>query len=224
MEELLGILFCGGRETRLAEITRYISKSFIPIYDLPAFRYGLALLESSKLINEIIILTNEDNDNKFKHLGYRTIIQDDSVVTDMFSGWSFINSKISTNSHGVLVPSDNIIDTNIDYLINRFNESGTTLVFLTYNIDNKEKLSQMGCYNPDTGEFSYKQPNPDTSLGVLAPYIIRSGVPTSDGDQYISNIGNFLAIEHKGYWFDIGDYRSICEASNLMQKIHEQNL
>ena len=96
MEKFLGVLFCGGRGERLGEITNFISKSFIPVYDKPVFRFGLELLENSKKIEEIIILTNEDNDTKLRQLGHRTIVQSDSRVNDMFSGWDFVKKYLRT--------------------------------------------------------------------------------------------------------------------------------
>ena len=68
MEEFLGVLFCGGRGRRISSFTDYISKSFIPVYDKPVFKFGLEITGESKLINEIILLTNEDNDLKLSQL------------------------------------------------------------------------------------------------------------------------------------------------------------
>ncbi|MEZ4689411.1 MAG: sugar phosphate nucleotidyltransferase [Ignavibacteria bacterium] len=53
MEEFLGVLFCGGRGTRISSLTDYISKSFIPVYDKPVFKFGLSSLEDRNLLMKL---------------------------------------------------------------------------------------------------------------------------------------------------------------------------
>ncbi len=117
MEKFLGVLFCGGRGTRLGEISRYVSKPLIPVYDRPAFMFGLELLHRSRLISDIIILTNSENDKALSKAGVPTLIQNDKLVHDMYTGWEFVKKKTRTKSHGVLVPSDNISEISADKLI-----------------------------------------------------------------------------------------------------------
>jgi dTDP-glucose pyrophosphorylase len=221
VEEFLGVLFCGGRGTRLGEVTKYISKSFIPIYNRPVFKFGLEILNKSKFVNEIIILTNDDNNARLSLLGYQTIIQDDSLVFDMFSGWDFIKKKTGTKKNGVLVPSDNITDVNIDNMISKFNREKCNLVFSLFEVNDRNKLSQMGCYNPDTKEFFYKHQNPPTKYGVIAPYIVKNNFDTLKGDKVL-NDRNIETLEHKGFWFDVGDYESIIEAGNYIYNLRSK--
>ncbi len=212
MEKFLGVLFCGGRGTRLGEITKYISKSFVPIYNKPVFKYGLELLKSSNFIDEIVILTNSENNNLFSTLSYKTIIQDDNVVFDMFSGWEFIKNELNITKNGVLVPSDNISNISIDKLIDAFLRENVDIVFSLIRINNKLKLSSMGCYDLENRRFYYKHPNPPSDFGVIAPYIVKNEINLSDGDKAF-NFYNVYPVEHAGYWFDIGDYDSILDAS-----------
>ncbi len=214
----LGVLFCGGRGTRLGEITKYISKSFIPIFNKPVFKYGLELLEKSKFIDEIIILTNNENDEKLKQTGYKTIMQDDNVVFDMFSGWEYIKKITGTNKNGVLAPSDNISDVLIDDLIKIFLKENAEIVFSLFSVDNKEKLSQMGSYDIVEKKYSYRKNNVLSNLGIIAPYIVKNNINTSIGDSVFNNCKINYNL-HKGYWFDIGDVNSIKKSSlYLMDK------
>ena len=218
MEKFLGVLFCGGRGERLGESTNFISKSFIPVYDKPVFRFGLELLENSKKIEEIIILTNEDNDTKLRQLGHRTIVQSDSRVNDMFSGWDFVKKYLRTKSHGVLVPSDNICEVKIDNLIKTFEKKNSEFLFSIKDIGSKEKLSQMGCFDIETGKFHYKNPDPPSKYGVIAPYIIENS-PVNISGRNMFESADKEVVFHKGYWFDIGDNDSLIEASIWRQKI-----
>ncbi len=217
----MGVLFCGGRGTRLGEITRYISKSFVPIYDKPVFKYGLDQLTASRYIDELVILTNGDNDEKLKQAGFRTVIQDDDVVFDMFSGWDYIKKVTGTSKHGVLMPSDNISDIEVDGLIDLFFEKQVDLVFSLLKVE-KNKLAQMGCYDPEAKQFYYKHPNPPTPFGVIAPYIVRNSLQAKAGSDKGDNILNHQPAaqkEHNGFWFDIGDCQSIIEAAAFMAAV-----
>lgn len=217
MEKFLGVLFCGGRGTRLGEITKYISKSFVPVYDKPVFKYGLNLLENSKYIDEIIILTNNDNDEKLKQTGYKTIIQDDNFVFDMFSGWEFVKKVTKTKKNGVLVPSDNILEIQIDYLIKHFLETKSDLTFSLIKIKDKNKLKDMGSYDPCKKKFYYKTKFTKNKYGVVAPYIIRNEINTSIGDSIFNKVKTSYLF-YKNYWFDIGDYKSFIKANIFFMK------
>ena len=217
MSNFLGILFCGGKGTRLGEIAKFISKPLIPIYDKPVFRFGLELLENSKRIDEIVILTNEDNDSKLRQTGYKTIVQLDSRVSDMFSGWDYVKKYLRTKKHGVLVPSDNICEVNIDKLIKTFERKEVDFLFSLREIKDKLKLSQMGSFDIVSNKFYYKNPDPVSNYGVIAPYIIDNNLNYTS-NRNIFEISSKEILFHKGYWFDIGDYESILEASIWRQK------
>jgi len=218
MEEFLGILFCGGRGKRISSLTDYISKSFIPVYDTPVFKFGLSLLEDSKYINEIIILTNPDNDSKLSGLGHRTIIQDDEKVTDMFTGWEYVKEVTGTTKNGVLVPSDNISDISADLLIKEFISNNNDLLFSVKEITDIKKLAEMGTYSRELNKFAYKDPKPINISGVIAPYIVRNSFD-SNINKNIFETKNKSVMEHTGYWFDLGDYESIAEANNWYRNI-----
>lgn len=217
MEEFLGVLFCGGRGTRIKNLTGFISKSFIPVYDTPVFRFGLKLLEKSKRINEIVILTNERNDAELRKLGYQTIIQDDSKVSDMHSGWEYIKNVSGTKKNGVLVPSDNICRTNIDKLISVFQKKNKDFLFLVHKMKDRKKLSQMGCYDFKNKRYQYKSKSPLSDYGVIAPYILRNKPQIKFTDKIFESKNSEIII-HEGYWFDTGDYESILKASKWRKK------
>ena len=216
MEKFLGVLFCGGKGTRLGSITKYISKSFIPIYDRPVFLFGLELLKKSKKIDQILILTNNENNQKFKQLGYNTIIQNDDVVFDMLSGWEFVKNNTNSSANGVLIPSDNISDVSVDQLIDEFEMRNLDIVFSIHQNENKEKLSQMGTYDPINMKFYYKCNPPKSIFGVIAPYIVKNSIDTSKGDNLLGEV-NTKAVKYSGFWYDIGDKESILLASEFVK-------
>jgi glucose-1-phosphate thymidylyltransferase len=206
-KKFLGILFAGGKGERLGLITRYISKAFLPVYDRPVFMYPLAQLEASHRISEIVILTNVENDAKLRQTGYRTIIQVDDRVHDMFSGLRYIREVLKTTRDCVLMPCDNISDVPVDAVIETFTAAQCQVCFSLIRVPDRRKLSQMGVYDPANGQVVYKPANPPSDWGVIAPYVVSGDftwVP-ADTDAEVFNQARISSQQHTGYWFDIGD-------------------
>jgi len=211
VEEFLGILFAGGRGTRLGLITQYISKAFVPVYDRPVFMYPLAQLQRSQYIREILILTNAENDVKFQQTGYRTVIQDDSRVHDMLSGLRFLREVLKTHQHCVLMPCDNISNVSVDALVEAFLVNNCNICFSLTRVSDQCKLSQMGVYDPATGKLVYKPSVPPSEWGVIAPYVVNRGLiwNGTGTDTDVFNQARTCWLRHEGYWFDIGDPESL---------------
>lgn len=212
MEEFLGVLFCGGRGTRINKLTKYISKSFIPVFDRPVFEFGLDLLKDATSVNEILILTNDENDPKLKKCGFNTLIQDDSKVSDIFSGWEYVKEVTGTSKHGVLIPSDNICKIKVDKLTEKFLKKKSDFLFSLHRIKDRKKLSEMGSFDRKNKKYFYKDPDPKSSYGVIAPYIVRNDLSIPASEMIFEGERSFSML-HKGYWFDLGDYESIAEAN-----------
>ncbi|MEO8665237.1 MAG: sugar phosphate nucleotidyltransferase [Ignavibacteria bacterium] len=217
MEEFLGVLFCGGKGVRLGEITKYISKTLLPVYDTPVFRFGLELLERAESVNEIIILTNRENDKLMREAGYNTIIQDDARVNDMFSGWKFIKEETGTSKNGVLVPGDNICEVKIENLIKSFIKKESDFLFSLHRLNDKKKLSAMGSFDIKKNKFHYKKNAAGSGYGVIAPYIIRNELEIISAKNVFESKKAEILF-HKGYWFDIGDHDSLFAACKWRQK------
>ena len=218
MEELLGILFAGGRGTRLGLITRYISKAFVPVYDRPVFLYPLAQLQASKAISEIVILTNDENDAAMKKLGYRTIVQDDERVRDMWSGLRQVRAAAGDRD-AVLIPCDNVSDIVVDDVVAAFRSGDYDVAFHVMPVGDHRKLTQMGVYDPAAKRVVYKSPNPPSTLGVLAPYVIRGGFDPGDMPEVDAfNRGAIVCREYDGIWFDVGDADALIACSTYLQE------
>lgn len=220
-KKCLGILLAGGKGERLGLITRYISKAFVPVYDRPVFMYPLAQLEASRYIGEIVILTNTENDAKLKQTGYRTIIQDDDRVHDMFSGLRQIREDLKINQDCVLMPCDNVSDILVDAVIETFMAGNCDVCFSLTRVPDPRKLSQMGVYDPDTGKVFYKPAIPPSEWGVIAPYVVRDNFtwlsPLEEAEVF--NVAHTCHSLHTGFWFDIGDPDSFSTCMTTYTKL-----
>lgn len=224
MEEFLGILFAGGRGTRLGLITQYISKAFVPVYDRPVFMYPLAQLEASHYIREIVILTNDENDTKLRKTGHRTIVQDDNRVHDMLSGLRYLREILPTRQHCMLMPCDNVSDIVVDRVIDTFLTNDCEVCFSLTQIAEPAKLSQMGVYDPLTKKLIYKPTKPPSDWGMIAPYVIHGSfewMPAAN-DADVFNQAQASRIYHHGAWFDVGDPLSVVQCAISRYQMGQQ--
>ncbi|HEY2322093.1 MAG TPA: NTP transferase domain-containing protein [Thermoanaerobaculia bacterium] len=223
MEEFLGILFAGGRGTRLGEITRYISKAFVPVYDRPVFMYPLALLESCRAIHEVVVLTNDENDARFAAAGNRTLMQDDARVHDMLSGLQFVRESLGNERHAVLMPCDNVSQVDVTQLVDVFLEEKCDVCYSVRRIDEPAKLRQMGVYDPATGKLMYRPANPPSIWGMIAPYVVHRDFRWSGAanDAEAFNQGLARRLQYDGMWFDVGDPESLVRCSSFIASQHE---
>jgi NDP-sugar pyrophosphorylase family protein len=150
-------------------------------------------------------------------LGYQTIIQDDEFVRDMVSGFFFIRKTLKSEKHAVLVPSDNISDVDLDGLIEHFLDKRADISFSLYEVEEMGKITEMGCYDPQGGQFYYKHPHPPTRYGVIAPYVVKNGI-NEQGEIELLSKENVAYGIHTGFWFDVGDFKSIIEASKFIMR------
>jgi dTDP-glucose pyrophosphorylase len=218
MGSFLGILFCGGRGVRLGKITKFISKALVPIYDRPVFMYPLSLLEASEHVDDIWMLTNKENDAKLRQMGYRTIIQEDEQVHDMFSGLAYIRRVTEDKRPVVMMPCDNISNIVVDDVIEVFLNDMPDIAINIRKIESKEKLCEMGVFDPGTGTMEYRPRNPKTEWGLIAPYVVRPGVELIGSTERIVNRHHVAWREYRGMWFDIGDVASLVKASETLSR------
>lgn len=218
MSSYLGLLFCGGRGTRLEIITEYVSKALVPVYDRPAFLHGLGQLRESRKIADIIILSNRHNDAALRRAGHPTVIQDDSRVGDMFSGLDFVREATGDDRPAVLMPCDNVSAIRVDDTIERFEASGADLTINLRRITDAEVLRQIGVFDPDTGTMVYRPRTPQSEYGVLAPYVVRPGVDLAGGDATVINNHQVSWCIYEGFWFDIGTPDELAAATDYLRR------
>ena len=218
MTSYLGVLFCGGRGTRLGSITDYVSKALVPVFDRPAFMYGLAQLRASQKVRDVVILSNRANDPTLRKSGVQTLIQDDAKVQDMFSGLAFVREETHDHRPAVLMPCDNVSSIRVDDTIEEFEKSGADLTINLRRVEEAKVLHQIGVFDPDTGVMEYRPQTPQSNFGVLAPYVVGPGIDLSGGDEAVINRHEVSWRIYNGYWFDIGTPEELAAATEYLRR------
>jgi dTDP-glucose pyrophosphorylase len=216
MSECVGLLLCGGRGVRLGEVTRYVSKALVPVFDRPVFMYPLDRLRRSRRVHDIVILTNDDNDSKLRTTGLPTLIQDDARVTDMLSGLAYYRAKTGDHRPAVLQPCDNISDVTVDDIVTLYESACPEIAFSIRTIPDPAKLAQMGVFDPSTATMEYRPQSPASSWGVVAPYVIAPGIDLTGTTEEVFNRCRLAWAEYDGLWFDVGDVDSLYAATRAM--------
>ena len=211
MDQYLGLLLAGGRGTRLGRISRFVSKAFVPVVDRPVFEYGLALLRASRRIGRIVVLANTENAAAFRGAGFDVVVQDDNEVRDIFSGWRYVRDCLAWAGGGVLMPCDNVSDVAVDEVITALEADRADVAFSLFEVADRDKLANMGVFDPASGSVRYRPQLFVSNLGVIAPYAVRAGFepPRGAGDADVFNGSRTAVRRHEGFWYDIGDPASL---------------
>jgi NDP-sugar pyrophosphorylase family protein len=132
----------------------------------------------------------------------------------MFSGLRYLRKIPGEEKTAVLMPCDNISDIEVDDLIDRYLTQKPGIALFIKKIDSKEKLMEMGVFDPETGTMEYKPSQPRTNWGVLAPYIVKPGIDLAGPEYQVFNRSRLSYREYSGIWFDIGDIKSLKQAND----------
>ncbi|MBP3772611.1 MAG: glucose-1-phosphate thymidylyltransferase RfbA [Treponema sp.] len=244
-----GIILAGGSGTRLAPITKAVSKQILPLYDKPMIYYPLSCLMLAK-IREILIISTPRDISLFKELfgdgswlGMRfeyAVQESPRGLADAF----IIGKNFIKNDDVALVLGDNI-----------FYGQGFTssLENAVKRLQSKEGATIFGYYvkNPTAYgvvEFSSdgkvlcieeKPENPKSNYAVPGLYFYDNSVveiaenvkPSARGEIEITSVNNEylrrgkLSVELLGRglaWLDTGTYDGLQEAGNYVATIQKR--
>lgn len=235
-----GIIAAGGEGTRLFPLTKNISKHLLPVYNKPLIYYPLTNLIAAG-INEICIVSNKSNIQKFKNqLGFgdnigcsfKYIVQEESLgIPDVI----IRALEVLGESPITLILGDNVI-TSSDVLINTLRKKNVNgaQIFTTKVQD----PSRFGVVNFDKSmkiiDFEEKPNKPKSNYAIIGLYIFDKEVYKYINNISISERGEYEIIDiinqykHKNtlnvnilkrgsMWFDAGTYDSLNRASNFIE-------
>tara|TARA_B100001179_G_scaffold68026_1_gene47586 strand:+ start:99 stop:965 length:867 start_codon:yes stop_codon:yes gene_type:complete len=238
-----GIILAGGSGTRLAPLTRVVSKQLLPVYDKPMIYYPLATLMEAGIKDILIISTPKDLPRiadllgDGKHLGislsYIEQPKPEGIAQAFILGEEFIgNDTVS------LILGDNLFfgQDIAEQMQQALNQPQGASVFAfqvsdpqRYGVVDFDKLGQ-------ATSIEEKPKHPKSNWAVTGLYVYDGEVasiaknlkPSARGELEITDVNNVylqrgqLQVQKFGRgtaWLDTGTFDSLLDASHFVQTI-----
>jgi glucose-1-phosphate thymidylyltransferase len=241
-----GIILAGGSGTRLAPITRAISKQVIPLYDKPMIYYPLATLMHAGIKDVLIISTPRDLPSIERLLGdgsqigmeisYKEQPKPEGIAQAFIIGEEFIG-----NSPVCLVLGDNIFyGRGLPEILTQSSTLDHGACVFGYHVKDPARYGVVD-FDSDRNVLNIeeKPQNPKSNWAVTGLYFYDATVssmakelkPSPRGELEITDLNNAylkkgqLKVEFlsRGIaWLDTGTPQSLLQASNFVQVVEER--
>lgn len=238
-----GIILAAGAGTRLYPASQPISKILLPIYDKPMIYYPLSTLMLAG-INEVLIITNEDDHDNFKkllgdgsHLGmnieYKIQYVQRGIADALLVGEDFIG-----DDDVALILGDNIFyGSGFSELTRNAIKSNAGATVFGHTVKDPERFGVVEFdENKKAISLEEKPREPKSNYVVTGLYFYDKNVckyakqltPSARGELEITDLNKLylekgllnVEILNRGFtWLDTGTHESMLEASNFIHAI-----
>lgn len=225
-----------GSSKRLYPATLAVTKSLLPVYNIPAIYFSLNLLRINRIKETLVVCRSEDLNqikmviNEFPNVGVLDIkyrIDNKSLgmphSIQLAADWA-------KDASILVLPSDNVFIGKYTDLINKY--KGGAAVCLT-TVDSPQGYVKAIIVDNKINKLTKVVANRLTRNCLTAPYIFDSRIfkyirylkVSKRGEYEISDIlkmyfsNNTLTFyKTKYYWNDIGNYRDLLNSSQYIYK------
>lgn len=242
-DKMKGIILAAGKGTRLHPASLPISKILIPVYDKPMIYYPLSNLIMGG-IREILVITNEEDDHKFRNLlgdGSQFGVKIDYMIQYVQRGISdafLIAEDWIDGDDVVLILGDNIfygqgLEETIESALK--NNEGATV--FGYAVEDPKRFGVVEFdENRKAISIEEKPKNPKSNYAVVGLYFYDGNVceyakrlkPSDRGELEITDLNKIymdmgkLRVETLGEdieWMDAGTFDSLLDAGNSIRNV-----
>ena len=240
-----GIILAGGTGSRLAPLTKVLSKQLLPVYNKPMIFYPLSTLMLSGIKEYLLISTPKDLPQFKSLLGdgkqfgisieYVEQVEPNGIADALILGERFIG-----NSRSALILGDNLLygpGLGRD-LSNRISNTGASI--LAHHVSNPEEFGVVEFDKNDNPISIIEKPKKLISNWAIpglyfydhtASQRARSLKPSSRGEIEISDLNQsyledgeltVLKMPRGTAWLDLGTPGSLLEAGKFIQILEER--
>ena len=238
-----GLILAGGAGTRLAPVTKVISKQLLPVYDKPMIYYPLSVLMLAG-IREIMLISTPQDTPRFQdllgdgsgwglNLSYAVQPSPDGLAQAFILGAEFIG-----NNPSALVLGDNIFyGHQLSDSLQRASALKRGARVFAYPVRDPERYGVVSFDSEGRAETLEEKPlNPRSRYAVTglyfyderAPEYARSLKPSARGELEITDLNRryledgSLNVELLGRgtaWLDTGTHESLLQASVFIETL-----
>jgi len=240
-----GVLLCGGKGTRLGELTKVTNKHLLPVGDMPMVYYPLKKLVGAG-ITDIMLITGTEHMGAFVELlgsgkqhgcqlTYRVQDEAGGIAQALGLAEGFCRGERLT-----VVLGDNIFEDAIPPDYPDYGCDNQAVVYLK-SVDDPQRYGVADiCTDESKSEYgkilwiSEKPERPKTHWAVSGLYvyppdvfdIIRRLKPSNRGELEITDVNNAYCCQRpgrlahgilRGYWTDAGTHESLAVANELVR-------
>ena len=243
-----GVILAAGRGTRLAPLTKTITKVMLPIYDKPMIYCSIEIMIKAGVKDVMIVVSNANKDMIKEQLGNGeefglNITYGIQDVADGAVGAFRVAKEFIRDEKCLLIFGDNVfLGEGIEDIVNvgkKNLEEGYSSI-LAYEVENPKAFGvvELG-ENDEILSIVEKPENPKSNYAALGLYFYDSTVgdkmdlvkKSPRGEYEITDINNMYMQEGKlkgikindgkMHWFDAGTKDSLLDASNMAKKLSD---
>lgn len=244
-EQRCGIVLAGGNGTRLAPLTKVVSKQLLPVYDKPMIYYPLSTLMRAGIKDILIIAKPEDVPLFSRLLGdgsewgislsYAKQERPEGIAQAFLIAESFINQRGSA-----LILGDNLFYGPLEHCFTQAKERLTGATIFGYKVKDPKRYGVIQFDSEKRVKQILEKPRfAPSNYAVTGLYFydntacdrVKTISKSARGEYEITDLNNLYCqdnelcvelLEDGHVWLDTGTYDSLHEASSFVQAMQHR--